>query len=126
MDKIPEANKQNASGIFLWLKYVNGRLITTPIENWKAQPTEGLDEVAIGYTNFTKLSGQSIYWVYKENGFWVMGGGPVGYGKLPPEILVGSSDQHIARSINFMPDLKLDDIKLGYWWPNESRRPIDE
>ena len=124
-----EAGSNFASASFLFprvkIKYVDGVEINISVDRWSFAKSDGIDEIAIGYNKFTKLSGQSIYWVYKEEDFWVMGGAPAGYGNIPPEVLVGKDDNHLSRSINFAPDLKINDIKLGHWWINEPRRPVD-
>lgn len=105
--------------------YVDGTTLSLAASEWRWMRAEGIDWVAIGHEKFTMLSGQSLYWVYAEGDFWVMGGGPVGYGAVPPEVLVGRDDEHISRPVQFMPDLMHRDVKLGHWWPNEPRRPID-
>lgn len=106
--------------------YVDGREFNVPVGDWASLPMQGIDKVAIGSNGrFTFTSGQSIYWVYEENDYWIMGAGPVGYGEIPPEILVFADGTQSARSIRFMPDLHIENVKLGWWWPDEERRPVD-
>ena len=105
--------------------YVDGRKLEGSIDQWSQLPSEGVDWVEVGINSFTRTSGNSIYWVYPEDASWVMGAAPAGYGKLPPEIVIAADGTQTARTIEFMPDLHLEEVKLGWWWPEEKRRPID-
>lgn len=106
------------------IRYVTGRVEAASVSAWPELPAEGIDWVEIGHHHFTRTMGMSIYWVYREGNRWVMGSGPVGYGALPAEVLVGADDQHEARAIEFMPDLPHSAVKLGWWWPGTTNRPV--
>lgn len=123
----------SAAQVPVWveLRYVDGAFEASEARNWPRLRAEAVDEVKICAAReprkprCTALSGQSIYWVYREGDAWVMGGGGVGPeyfaqgGELPAEVLVTSSGEHRARRIRFMPDLRLRDVKLGWWWPEK-------
>jgi hypothetical protein len=104
--------------------YVDGQLVEGEPSRWQDWPGQGVDwvEVASG-PGRTRLSGQSVYWLYREGEAWVMGGGPVGYGTLPPELVV-TEERQDARAVRFMPDLPREAVKLGHWWRGTSE-PVD-
>lgn len=106
------------------IRYVDGREIFASATSWATLPSQGVDWVEIGHDHYTRTSGMSIYWLYREAALWVMGSGPVGYGTLPAEVLVGSDDQHASRPIEFMPDLPHELVKLGWWWPGTTNEPV--
>lgn len=107
------------------VQYVDGAYFDVPCSEWESLPGEGIDYIEIGTSRFTRTSGHSVYWIYKEDKNWIMGSGPVGYGKLSPEVVVEADGTQTARTIEFMPDLHLKNVKLGWWWPDEERRPIN-
>lgn len=103
------------------IRYVTGETCEGPAHDWPAFPSEGIDAVAIGNgEHWTWLSGQSVYWLYPEGDAYVMGGGPIGYDALPPEVVVRGA-MHIARHIRFAPDLPQSAVKLGWWWSGSER-----
>jgi hypothetical protein len=104
--------------------YVDGSVEEGSPHEWSSWPGHGVDWAEIGHARFTRVSGMSVYWLYPEEESWVLGGGPVGYGNLVPETVVGGDDQHATRQIGYMPDLPLTSVKLGWWWPSEPRRPV--
>ncbi len=69
-----------------------------------------------------RVSGHSIYWLYREGDVWVLGGGSIGYTNPLGEVLVGSGN-HQYREIDYMPDLPHRAVKIGAWWPNKERPP---
>lgn len=95
--------------------YVNGKERTVDPTEWSGIPAQGVDWVAATTGKYTTTaSGFSVYWLYKERDYWVLGGGSLG-GVIPPEVLIQESG-HVARAIEYMPDLFIEAVKLGHWW----------
>lgn len=106
--------------------YVDGRSVEASITDWPFLDAEGLDFVdVISSVGTTRISGQSVYWAYREGDHWVVGGAPLGYGQITPEIMAHDEGRQEARQIGFAPDLDHRSVKLGWWWPDEPRRPVD-
>lgn len=64
---------------------------------------------------------QSLYWLYPEGDTWVVGEGSVRYDPNPLTEVVCSEAGMTERSIDYMPDLGLHRVKLGWWRPGEPR-----
>lgn len=109
------------------IRCVDGRIWGGPITEWPFLPSEGIDFVeVISDVGTTRISGQSVYWAYREAGRWAVGGAPLGYGTIPPEILVYDDGHQEPRVVHYAPDLEHRSVKMGWWWPGEARpaRPV--
>lgn len=107
--------------IELRVRYVDGTTVQGGPTLWTVWPGQGVDSVqATTCIGTTEINGQSVYWCYTEGANWVVGGGPVGYGTIPPEVLLTETGAHEPRLCRFMPDLPLTAVKLGHWWPGTS------
>jgi hypothetical protein len=96
------------------------------VDDWPSSASEAVDYVEVRTkSGSTRIAGQSVYWAYSEGDHWVVGGAPLGYGVPAPEILVYEDGRQEARSIRYVPDLYHRSVKLGWWWPDEPRRPVD-
>ena len=105
------------------VSYVSGRVIEARPEDWPDLPSEGVDAVELTNDAGTaRVSGHSIYWLYREGPSWVLGGGSIGYTNPLGETLVGVGN-HQYRQIDYMPDLLARQVKLGHWWPGKERPP---
>ena len=105
------------------VRYIDGRTLSADPDDWSILPSEGLDEVALENAAGTAhSSGHSVYWLYPEGSTWVLGGGSIGYTNPLGETVVGSGN-HEYRQIEYMPDLRHDQVKLGAWWPSVERPP---
>lgn len=87
---------------------------------WSGERSDGVDTVHVEFNGepIAALSHLSLYWVYRESnpGWWVIGGGNVGptYAGVMHELVV-EYDRHWFRDVLFMPDLRWEDVKLGWW-----------
>jgi hypothetical protein len=61
----------------------------------------------------SRVQGCSVYWLYEEDGGWVVGGGTVGHAEISEVVVPG----HQPRRPRYMPDLGHDQVKLGWWLP---------
>lgn len=58
----------------------------------------------------------SIYWLYPEGDNWIVGAGSVRYDNNPlTEIIIAPDGRQTERHIEYMPDLRHDRVKLGWW-----------
>ena len=105
------------------VRYVSGRTVGALPEDWSELPAEGVDSVELtNEAGSARVSGHSIYWLYREGPAWVLGGGSIGYTNPLGETVVGEGN-HQYREIDYMPDLPARSIKLGAWWPGKERPP---
>lgn len=105
--------------------YVNGEQRTGPPELWATWPGEGVDRVTgFNSTGFVQVASASLYWLYREDGYWVLGTGSVRYDPNPLTEIVWVDSGQLERQVRFMPDLLLRYVKLGHWWPGTSE-PVD-
>lgn len=104
------------------IEYVDGRTIEATADKWPILPAEGVWSVTWSNKEGESLihSGHSLYWCYREHGrsCYIVGEGTVAnvYGMLlPPETLLYLDGHQESRPVKFMPDLRHDQIKLGWW-----------
>lgn len=95
------------------VRYVNGHLITAAPSGWPMLRGDGVDYVDLlvddrGY----RMQGQSVYWVYREAGLWVLGGGTV---RDVREVVATPSGVFEPRNPEHMPDVTVGRVKLGWW-----------
>lgn len=101
------------------VEYVDGTVIEAPLADWPTLPADGVWSVT--YSNkpgeFLRHAGHSVYWCYPEGDRYVVGLGTVSnvYGTLPSEAVLFPDGHQEEREIKFMPDLRHDQIKLGWW-----------
>lgn len=102
------------------IHYVDG---TDQTGSWSELDTEGVDRVSIHTATGTiSLASASLYWMYAEEECWVAGWGSVRYDPNPlTEIVIAPDGSQTERGVPFMPDLRLRDVKLGWWWPGKER-----
>lgn len=112
--------------VMVTIRYVDGYQKTFPASQWRYERPEGVDWVRVCNPKCDTIHTMSVYWLYKEGDDWVAGGGPIGYGKLSPEVILKPDGTQEARPIRFAPDLKLDQVKLGWWWPGTRDKPIND
>lgn len=104
--------------------YVSGPPLLAPAAWWTTLPAEGVDWVEVINGGRVRLASASLYWLYPEGEAWVVGRGSIRYDPNPlTEVLCFPDGTQVEREIDYMPDLHLPDIKLGWWWPGAERPP---
>lgn len=104
--------------------YVTGPTLSAEAGDWASLPGEGVDWVEVTNGGSVRIASASLYWLYPEGDAWVAGWGSVRYDPNPlMEIICYTDGRQIERHIDYMPDLRLVDVKLGHWWPGEPRPP---
>lgn len=109
------------------ITYVDGQELSIDPSEWGDVRGDGVDEVffQVGHELGTKMSGHSVYWVYREEDAWVVGCGTVGDQPLTHEALYHDDGRSSSRPVGeYMPDLHHADIKLGWWRPGTVGRVI--
>lgn len=93
---------------------------------WEIARGEGIDYIEISNPLLCHIHSASLYWLYEEHDTLVAGWGSVRYDPNPlTEILFYKDGNQEERKIEFMPDLRLSQVKLGHWWPGTSGPVID-
>lgn len=109
-------------GIFLFISYVDGTTKRSTAEDWVNLPSEGINYIII---DNIRICCASLYWLYPEDDHYVVGWGSVRYDPNPLTEIELYGGLQKERQIEYMPDLKISQIKLGYWWLNQPRPVID-
>lgn len=101
------------------IRYVDGSEARCAASVWASQRAEGVDRVVVSNeAGSSVFSGHSVYWLYREGRVWVAGQAAWGYGHvLTPEVLFLPDGTQDIRRIEYVPDLRHRDVKLGWWWP---------
>lgn len=96
--------------------YVDGTVVETTPDEWKSVRAHGVDCVEIrDATGVVRFTAMSIYWLYREGPVWILGAGAVRYDPNPLTEVLFYRDTQTERKIDYMPDLELHDVKLGWW-----------
>lgn len=103
------------------IRYVGGAEVAGPPEAWPRWRADGVDEIWVGNPLETSFSGHSLYWFYPEGDSWVAGSGSLYPNGLPPEVIFGLDGRQESRPIDGMPDIRHDQVKLGWWRPGAPR-----
>lgn len=108
------------------VSYTSGATMTVPVEDWPNIRGDGVDEVTLilDEIHTHRLSGHSLYWLYREEDAWVIGCGTVGNQPLTAEGVYHDDGRTEARPLEWMPDLRHSEIKLGWWRPGTVGRVI--
>jgi hypothetical protein len=95
------------------VRYVNGTLIGAQAGAWGSLRPDGVDYVDLRHGEQTyRIQGRSVYWLHREGGLWVAGGGTItGIEECVAEPGGGFSVRHPEHA----PDLTADRLKLGWW-----------
>jgi hypothetical protein len=106
--------------------YVDGSRVTCPAEDWVHVRADGVDTVVVANpSGCTTFHGRSAYWLYPEGEAWVAGAASFGYDRHHvPEVLVHPDGVMETRRFEYVPDLKHEQVKLGWWWPGTTGRPV--
>lgn len=93
------------------------KTLSVPLFDWDTVPSHGVQSITITVNDLSHTrDAASIYWLYKENDYWVVGSGSVRYDyNLISETLIYKDGKQVERKRDFMPDLTIDKIKLGWW-----------
>lgn len=95
------------------VRYVNGHLIEAAPSGWPILRGDGLDYVDLRCDGQAyRMQGRSCYWLYREDGLWVVGGGTV---TDVDEVVAAPGGVFERRAPEFMPDLAADRVKWGHW-----------
>ena len=104
------------------IKYTDGRIWNGSLATWADAPSEGIDTINAGGT---QLSGDSIYYCQVQDVRAIAGepaklafvvGSYAPYHKTRfQEVVFCSDGTAIARWCYFPPDLKISEVKLGWW-----------
>lgn len=105
------------------VRYVDGSEYAVAPDDWTTLPGAGVDVVYLLTASGDRRSGShSLYWLYPEGDSWVAGEGSVRYDPNPlVEVIVAPDGRMTERTIPYMPDLRLSQVKLGWWRPGEER-----
>jgi hypothetical protein len=94
------------------VRYVNGTLIGAQAGAWASLRGDGVDYVDLRHGEQTyRIQGRSVYWLHREDGLWVAGGGTV----TDVVEVVASPDGFDVRHPEHMPDVVADQAKWGWW-----------
>ena len=95
------------------VRYVNGHLIEAAPSGWPMLRGDGVDYVDLRADNGQayRVQGRSVYWLHREDGLWVVGGGTV----TDVVEVVASPDGFEVRHPEHMPDVATDQAKWGWW-----------
>lgn len=77
------------------VRYVDGTEVSATPEAWRHLRGDGVDFVE---WNGERFEGGSFYWLTRVDGEWQAG-------------MVAWQD---------IPDMALDEVKLGHWWPTDA------
>ena len=92
------------------------------VDQWPIVRADGVQWIRISCNGLShEVEGRSIYWIYEQGGFIVIGGGCIRYdSRLITEVLINpeTGRQH-ERLREYMPDLEHKQVKLG-WWNGEN------
>lgn len=108
----------------VFVSYVDDTKTVFPPERWPDARGDGVEEVyfevspGVGH----RLSGHSLYWLYREGDAWVVGSGTVGEQPLTTEGVYRDDGTAEARPLGWMPDLPHCAVKLGWWRPGTEGR----
>lgn len=95
------------------IEYVDGEIREFPADRWADERADGVYLMIVDRTTFM---GYSAYWLYREEYAWVAGAASFGYDEeFSPEIIYYDGGEQEARWFLYVPDLKHDVIKLGWW-----------
>ena len=102
------------------IRYVDGTEWHGSLASWAEAPSEGIDLIAVGGGQF---SGDSIYYCQEQNvapqgqpeEMAYVVGSYAPYHKTKYAEVVYCRDKEISRWCYFPPDLRLHEVKLGWW-----------
>lgn len=108
------------------IEYVDGTVYRFDAGVWQSQRGHGVDTVVVANESGpSTFSGHSVYWLYREGDVWVAGQASFAYSPvIPPEVLFLPDGTQDTRPIEYVPDLKHNQIKLGWWMPGTKGRPL--
>jgi hypothetical protein len=101
------------------IDYVDGTEAEEPASGWSRVRSDGVDKVTLKFPDGTQSiwQGRSLYWLYREDDHWVIGMSTFTYSpKQVPEVLFWSDGRQELRKWENVPDLRHEDVKLGWWW----------
>lgn len=103
--------------LMIEIEYVDCRVSVFPATLWRFERGDGVYSVTASLMGQSvKFENASLYWCYEEGKNWVLGQGSVRYDKNPlVEIVIAPDGSQSERKIEFFPDLKLNNVKLGAW-----------
>ena len=96
------------------VRYVNGHLITAAPSGWPMLRGDGIDYVDLraGDGQAYRVQGRSVYWLHREDGLWVAGGGTI---TDVEECVAEPGGGFSVRHPEHAPDLTAEQMKLGWW-----------
>lgn len=102
----------------LLITYVDGTVDEGGnVHDWADARADGVSRIDIGRGQH---AGSSFYWLYKEDIgegeiAWVSGGFSI-HDIEAHEFIHRENGERLARKVRSIPDLKHDQVKLGWWW----------
>jgi hypothetical protein len=103
------------------VRYVDGTELAITPDTWPDVRSDGVDRVTLRFPAGTAShwQGRSLYWLYYEDDHWVIGMASFTYSPVqPPEVLFWKDGRQEERRWEHVPDLRHEDVKLGWWWPD--------
>lgn len=108
----------------LRIVYTDESVAEGTVDDWPTLRADGIDTVRIGDRVF---HGHAIYWLKFEpetdGGSWVFGMASTYVSPPPPEVLFRLNGSVVERNIVTVPDLRHDEVKLGWWKRPTSEKP---
>jgi hypothetical protein len=95
----------------MWqVRYIDGTTATPHDGVWPDVRASGIDfvDLAAGDTAW-RIQGKSVYWLRRQSGMLVVGGGTV----VDVEEATASPDGFVHSRPEFMPDVS--HVKIGWW-----------
>lgn len=88
-----------------------------PADVWPDAQAHDVQSVEWNYCGLgNRIAGKSLYWCYPEGDCFVFGSGSVRYDRNPlTEIIVAPDGKQTERRVEYLPDLLLPQVKLGWW-----------
>lgn len=106
-----------SNAIHVRVTYEDGGELSVPADEWPRLRSDGVQDVVVSACGKSvRFASQSLYWLYPEGEDIVAGAGSVRYDPNPlVEIIVSPDGAQSERRVEFMPDMKHEQVKLGWW-----------
>lgn len=112
--------------------YVDGSEASGPPEDWASWRADGVDQVIVEVdAGSTSISGMTLYWLRPLGEDWGRGGAALGPGyiggisvPMPPEVIIHPDGTMMQRPTEWVPDMEIAQVKLGWWYPGTEGRVV--
>ncbi len=103
--------------VYCSILYEDESALNISATEWPVVRSDGVQEVRVSANGYSVVfQAASFYWLYPEGEHFVAGCGSVRYDPNPlTEVLVFADGRQEERRVEFMPDLRHEQVKLGWW-----------